>query len=319
MPHSVVVITLNYNQNDFTLSCIKSLLESDYESYKVLLIDNGSTDENFNRLKNILPRDENILLKRIENNRGYVGGINYGLEEGTKLQPDYFLIMNNDAILDYKAIGELVKTCKDYDNKAIVSGKVFNLDEPNKLQYVGSKLINAKTLEYALLGVNEVDNGQYDLLEERDMLDDIFWLFPKKMFDEIGYYSDYFWFNAEQQDFALRAMERGYKLVYNPKAMLWHKGSVSIGGRDFNPIHAYWITQSELIVRKLHLVNKDFKNYYLKVMLSILITYLKTPLLLLKGINRISYANAKLKGFLSFNNWNRKPSPNNGTNPFLKR
>ena len=45
------------------------------------------------------------------------------------------------------------------------------------------------------------------------------------------------------------AHEKGYKLLYTPDAKLWHKGSASIGGRNFNPVLAYWNMQSSLILK----------------------------------------------------------------------
>src|ERR1035437_10608836 len=153
MEEKVVVITLNYNQNDYTIKCINSLLDSTYKNFIILLIDNGSKEEHYLRLQKDLNKDSRIILKRIVQNCGYVGGINYGLEEGIKLDPDYFLIMNNDTSIDKNAISELVRTSKEYENKAIVSGKAYNYDEPNKLQLVGFKIVNNKLLIYEKIGI----------------------------------------------------------------------------------------------------------------------------------------------------------------------
>src|ERR1035437_422577 len=181
MKEKVIVLTLNYNQNDYTIKCINSLINSSYNYYNVLLIDNGSTEENYLQLQRELNKDSRIILKRLMQNCGYVGGINYGLEEGIKLDPDYFLIMNNDTSIDKNAISELVRTSKEYENKAIVSGKAYNYDEPNKLQLVGFKIVNNKLLIYEKIGIDEIDHGQYDKILEMDNLDDIFWLIPARL------------------------------------------------------------------------------------------------------------------------------------------
>ncbi len=314
---SILIIVLNYNQNDYTLKCVDSLLESSYSNYRIVVVDNGSTPENQRDLEASMPISDKIILKLIKDNRGYVGGINYGLEQGAKLNPDFFLIMNNDTIIDKHAIDELFITSKDYEHGAIVSGKVYHYDEPNKLQFVGYKYSNAKLLNREGLGVDEIDNGQYDLVEERDMLDDIFWLFPAALYDEIGGYSPYFWFNSEQADFAMRAQKKGYKLLYTPKAKLWHKGSVSVGGRELNPRLAFWSVQSKLILKYLHLSKFDFWPYYFKTFGGILSTFLKS----LKSSNSSTanmrrYAMAKYKGWVYFNKWLVKKNENTGYNPF---
>jgi GT2 family glycosyltransferase len=313
----VVLITLNYNQNNFTTKCIESILASDYKDFKILLVDNGSTSENYSKLGENLPVDDRLILYRVEKNKGYVGGINYGLIRGAELNPDYFLILNNDTILDKNAINELKYTCEKYKNKAIVSGKVYHYDEPNKLQDVGYTYKNKEALYFNRIGLNEEDNDQYDQIAERDMLDDVFWLFSAELYNKIGGYSPYFWFNAEQADFALRAKKEGYKLIYTPQAKLWHKGSVSIGGRERNPKLIYWHIQSTLIFRYIHLSKYQFFIQYFKIVKEIIASYLKTILDKIRGKGfDFNYPKAKLKGLNYFNKWIFLRNENTGFDPF---
>jgi GT2 family glycosyltransferase len=319
MEEKVVVITLNYNQNDYTIKCINSLRDSSYKYFIILLIDNGSYEEHYLQLQRDLNEDSRIILKRIAQNCGYVGGINYGLEEGIKLDPYYFIIMNNDTIIDENAITELVNTCKEYDNKAIVTGKVYNYDEPNKLQDIGYIYKDKHKLTINRIGLDEEDTGQYDNIEERDLIDDIFWLIPAKLFLEIGGYSTYFWFNYEQTDFALRAKKIGYKLIYTSKAKIWHKGSASIGGKDYNPNQAYWTIQSSLILGYLHLNKTHFIKFYLKTIISIIRTFIKS--FYFKAFRKrdiLNYAKAKYHGWMYFNKWVIRKNVNTGYNPLIK-
>lgn len=312
----VLIITLNYNQNNYTLKCIGSILKSKYYNFKILLIDNGSEPNTFKNLKNELPNDKRLILHRINNNRGYVGGINYGLEEGAKLKPDYFLIMNNDTILDPTAISALISACRKYEDKAIVSGKVYHYDDPNRLQYIGSRLINPKTLKYERMGDNEIDKGQYDVIAERDLLDDIFWLIPVELYRKIGGYSRYFWFNGESADYALNAIKNNFKLVYTPHAMLWHKGSLSIGGRSNNPRMVYWQIQSTLIFRYLHLSRINFLIFYIGVIYQIIFTYTKAIIKFTLGRKQnFKTIYASLKGLAYFNSWVFNKKQNTGKEP----
>jgi len=300
----VIVITLNYNQNDYTLKCIDSLLNSDYDNFRILLIDNGSSEENYLLLKESLSKDSRVLLKRLNPNRGYVGGINFGLKEGEKMGSDYFLVMNNDTIIEKKAISALVKTAEKYGQKAIVTGKVYHYDEPNKLQDIGYFFKDRKSLLFERVGMDEIDTGQYDKEEKRDMLDDVFWLFPNKLFNEIGGYSTFFWYNYEQADFALRAKKIGYDLIYTPHAKIWHKGSVSIGGRTLNPVLAYWDVQGSLIFYYLHLKGWDFLRFFFNKLMNTIKTSGKATILYLKGDDHLrKYAYAKRAGFYYFIKW----------------
>jgi GT2 family glycosyltransferase len=313
----VVIITLNYNQNQFTLECAKSLLESEYGNFQILLIDNGSTPQNQTELEKLLPSDPRLTLHTITPNSGYVGGINYGLGICGEHDPDYVLIMNNDTLIDKGAVGELVKTCKEYNNKAIVSGKVYHYDRPGIIQDIGYCFTDEKYLFCKQIGLDETDSGQYDKEAERDLLDDVFWLFPYELYKEIGGYSNYFWFDYEQADFALRAKREGYKLIYAPNAKIWHKGSPSVGGRNLNPVLAYYSMQGALIYRYLHLSSLNFLKYYCKIGSGIIGSFIKN----LPGIKhekgRFIYNMAKLKAFIYFNKWIFVKNENKGSNPFI--
>lgn len=292
-------------------------MKSTFYNFFLIVIDNGSTKLNQVNLENKLPKDERIIFKKIKENTGYVGGINFGLREGDKLNPDNFLIMNNDTIIDENAILELLKTYENFNKKVIVTGKVYHYDDPNRLQFVGYKYTNTKMLVRRGLGVNEIDKGQYDKTEKRDMADDIFWLFSSELYHKIGGYSSYFWFNAEQADFALRTKKQGYDIIYTPYAKLWHKGSVSIGGRDMNPKLAYWTIQSRLIFKYLHLSKVNFIRCYFITLVSILRTFIKSIYYkLIKRENLFRYAYAKYKGLTYFNKWLIKKNENTGYNPF---
>lgn len=310
----VVVITVNFNQNEYTLACVDSILRSEYSNFKVLLVDNGSSSLNVKSLENKLPVSDKLFFEKIENNIGYARGTNHGLKTGATFNPDFFLIMNNDTILDKYAIKELVNTCIYFEKKVIVTGKVYHYDEPCKLQIVGYKHKSKKLLTYIQLGKNEKDKGQYDQIEERDMIDDIFVLHPIEIFRKIGGYSPYLWVNGVNIDMGLRVKELGYRLMYSPKAKIWHKGSISIGGRDLNPKLAYWNIQSSLIIRYIHLKRFYFTFFYLITLNSIIRTKLKSKIYVRMNLKK--YANAKIHGLRYFHKWVRKKNIDNGVLPF---
>jgi GT2 family glycosyltransferase len=318
MQEKVIVIILNYNQNHYTLKCIDSILESNYSNYEILLVDNGSNEENYKELKDKLPINSKINFQKIELNKGYVGGINYALEQGSKLEPVFYLIMNNDTILDENAIREFVSTVHKFDYKSIITGKVYHYDDPKRFQDLGYSLINKKKLKFNRIGLNEIDNGQFDTVSERDMLDDIFWLFPHKLYIEIGGYSNYFWFNSEQADFAMRAKKIGYKLIYQPKAKIWHKGSVSIGGREDNPRLVYWAVQGSLIFRFRNLSTLDFIAFFITNIINIFGSYMKRMFFKKSTTVEKKMAYAKIIALIFFIKWLFIRKENIGYNPFDK-
>jgi len=299
----VLVITLNYNQNNYTISCVDSLLRSTYIDFQIFLIDNGSSNENFEQLKENLPGNDRVLLHRLEKNRGYVGGINYGLQEGIKTAPDYFLIMNNDTIIDRYAIEELVEACQRNDDEVIVTGKVFELDNREIIQTFGNKFRNKRIFDTYKIGAGEYDNGQYDREEERDMIDDIFWLFPSKLYQEIGPYSNWFGFGAEQADYAQRAKKNNYRLLFTPGAKIYHKGNATLGHNIRTPYKAFWSIQSRLMFRWLYVSKSAFLKPYFKTVLEILAAIFYDIIHIFNRKVEKRMARFKLLAFLRFHLW----------------
>lgn len=302
MQPKVYIITLNYNQSHYTIDCINSVLDSHYNNYKVLLIDNGSTIEDYDKLFLALPVNDQLHVSRIEKNCGYVGGINFGfsLIDQTN-DAEYIMIMNNDTILDKQAIASLVDTCKSFSNKALVSGKVYDYEHKDVLQEVGAVLEDKNLLKFKHLTSYTKDEGQFDMVAQRDMMDDIFWLFHKDLYKAIGKYDTLFFFNGESADFAMRAQKAGFKLIYTPQAKLWHKGSVSVGGRKENPFINYWQMRSTLTFRYLHIDKKYFRKFVFVKIKQILFSYLRYCKMILKNEQTsIQMPNARLRGFIHF-------------------
>ena len=279
------------------------------------MVDNGPEENDSASLQSYV--QDKVIYEVLPPNRGYTGGINHGLEVAAKINPAYILILNNDTLIDPNALQELVSAAGSFENQCIVTGKVYDYQEQNRLQYIGHKLRNKQLLKFTRLGTGEYDSGQYDEIIEMDLLDDIYWLLPIEVVNKIGKYNEYFWFNGESADYALRAKKSEIKLVYTYKAKLWHKGSMSLGGRSHNPKITYWQTQSTLIFRYLHLKPFYFLLFYFSLIGSSLYGYLKT--FRLTGEirkNRRLQLFAKYKAVKYFNRWIFFNQPNKGINPF---
>ena len=312
----VAVVNINYNQSQMTIECNNSILKSDYPNFTIIIIDNGSTEENYKILVAEYEINPKVKLIRIVDNVGYVKGVNRGIEEAINLNAEYIQIMNNDTLIDLNAVSILVDTCKRYDNKAIVSGKVYHFDRPDTLQYIGHYFKNRNTLLEFFPGKNEIDKGQFDEEKERDMLDDIFWLFHSKLIEDIGYYNTAFFLYAEQADYALRAVRSGYKLVYTPTAKLWHKGSLTTGGGIRNsPVVNFWRFKSSVIFLYLHLKKHYFYYMLFRKIIILIKNYLK--FLVTNKSVELKSLQAAITGTFYGIKWIFNKVEDNGYNPYI--
>lgn len=294
----VFVLTLNWNGKQITIDCVESILKSYYPNFRVVVIDNGSTDGSVKILRDKFSHHLTVLDN--DTNLGYARGFNIGLKYGfEKNGADYCLIINNDIIIDPRAISELVKVAKTDENIGFVTGKVYYYDKPHILQTVGKKedpiIWNGEHI-----GNKEEDKGQYDEIRERYFADDVFTLVIKGLYQDTGGYNPIFFLQGEEYDWQARAKKLGYKIMYTPYAKLWHKDSWTIGKQSAKK--AYYDARNPMLVILLHKSSKFFKRYF---WFHFRKGVFKSSLVSLKQ-KRPSVSFAKWRGFFSGIGWGMK-------------
>ena len=101
MTRSLAVIVLNWNRRDDTLRCLASIERSSYAPFDTIVVDNASTDDSVQAIRFAFPE---IRIIENQENLGYAGGNNVGLEAALLYGYDYVLVLNNDTIVDPLAI-----------------------------------------------------------------------------------------------------------------------------------------------------------------------------------------------------------------------
>jgi len=263
---------------------------------EVVVVDNGSTDGTAEWVNENFPQ---VYVHRTEQNLKYSGGLNYGMEYAfVQQKADYVLITNNDVVADEKLVSSLVSTAEKSNDTAFTIGKVYYFDAPNIFQTVG-KRHNPVLWNGGHIGNKEEDKGQYENEEERAWCDDIYWLVKKEVWRETGGYDTEFSFQGEDFDWQVRAKQLGYKIMYTPKAKLWHKESMTIG--KTSAFKAYYDARNPLIIHMKYRNRKEYMPIVKKRCSENLRTTFKY---LLKG--RLKHFIKIWQGFLSAILWGIK-------------
>lgn len=236
----VYVITLSFNRKEDTIECIESLRKMNYPYFKILVVENGSTDGSGQAIKDRYPDLEMVEIKR---NIGYAKGFNTGIKYAFMEGADYFLILNNDIIVDPEALTELVKTAQEDEEIGFVSGKVYYYNDPKRIQTVGRKT-HPVYLVGDHVGYGEYDEGQYDEKKEYDFIDDVFLLVRRDVYEHVGGYDENFFFHWEETDWCARVRRAGYKIIYTPGAKIWHKGLLTTSN-GMSPLALFYITRNQ--------------------------------------------------------------------------
>ena len=253
----VVVLILSYDGKFLLEDAVGSYLDNQYPNYEVVVIDNGSVDGTKEYVEEAFPKAQVI---RLEQNRGYSGGFNFGLDYAFhQAQADYVLITNNDVKVDRNIIAELVKVAETDSKIGYVTGKAYYYDHPDTLQTVG-KYEDPIKWNGEHIGNQEVDRGQHDEVAERCFIDDIFMLVSRSLYEETGAYDTTFFFQAEEYDWQARGKAAGYKVMYTPHAKLWHKESMTVGKKS--AFKAYCDARNPMLVILTYKSPEYFRRYF---------------------------------------------------------
>src|SRR5260221_6391947 len=104
----VSIIILNWNGLENTKKCLDSLLKISDINYKIILVDNGSKNDEARKLKK--KYGKKIDIYPLPTNRGFTGGVNYGIEIAMKENPEYYLLLNNDTTVEKDFLKNLINT-----------------------------------------------------------------------------------------------------------------------------------------------------------------------------------------------------------------
>lgn len=216
----VSIIIPIHNGKEDTLLCLKSLSALSYPKSKleIVIVDNASTDGSVNEILKT-QKSKKLTIKIIKNrtNRGFAQAVNQAIK---KSLGELIFVINNDIVFNKDFISILVEYIKKNPKVGIVGGKIYYSKPKNKLLYQGLKF-NPWTGSL---------NKQKDpnILKKTEWVQGCAMLIDKKVVRKIGFLDPGFFFSFEDADYCLRARRVGFDIIYNPKAVGWHKESASI-------------------------------------------------------------------------------------------
>ena len=237
----VSIVLLNLNGYQDTQDCIESLRRVQYTNFDVIVVDNGSSDDSFPRLQKEFPEAK---LVRSEENLGFSGGSNLGIQHALDNGADYVLLLNNDTVVDADFLSHLVQVGESDPRIGILGAKIFYYSEPKRIWYAGG-YVKCGIGACRHLGQDQLDQeGKFSRVEDTEFITGCAMMIKSSLLREIGLLDSKLFAYWEDSDFCMRARNAGNRLVFVPTALVWHKVSQTSGVES--PFTLYLTTRNQL-------------------------------------------------------------------------
>lgn len=243
----VSIVILNWNGINDTLQCLDSVNNIAYENIETIIVDNGSRDDSIKILKNL---KQDFILVENQNNKGFAGG---QVSAIPYCSGEYIVLLNNDAIIDSKAITNALSIFENDESIAVVGGRSYPLhdDGSTSMHFYSHQKVDPVTADVHTYGVD--DGRPADAINVSGSCA----IIRKRSIDEVGYFDERFFAYYEETDLFARFRRAGWRVIYSPEIVIWHKDGAST--KDKRYMYYYLMLRNQFLF-----AYKNFDKGYLR-------------------------------------------------------
>ena len=294
----IPVVILNWNGEEDTVECLKSIRKSIPAGFVPVLVDNGSNPESVEKLKRecslifgrILylreseltafggtPRaefsgyldDDALVFIQNAENLGFAKGNNVGIRFAELAGAEWVMLLNNDTVVSPEAFRELRRFLRNYPSFTAVTAQIRCYKPNTQIQNCGGDLtyFGSRKYKFANMDASALPKSDYSVVT---FLTGCALLFKYKV---TGTLTEDFFFGEEDYEFALRMRRLGLEMACAHGAVVYHKVGTTISRRS-RPLGAILVQYVNRLV--------NTRNYYSKARwhTTRILAYLHLPILL---------------------------------------
>jgi len=284
-PSSCWIVVLTWNGWEDTRACLESLRPVADRGFRVLLVDNGSSDGTPELAPTILP-----AIEVVENgqNLGFAVGNNVGIRYALDRGAEAVILLNNDTTVAPDFAQELLTASEGRQRVGTVTAKIYFHDQPDRLWFAGGTL-STWTGRATHAGYNKRDRGQYDRIREIGRPCACAMLMTRAGTEEVGLLEESLFLYGEEIDWALRSRARGWIHLFAPSARVWHKVSSGTGGEASGKFYYYAVRNMLLTLGRHAPIRPRFLAYLRNslVVASFMVSALRTRVRFVGAIGEI--------------------------------
>ena len=212
-PVSIVILAWNHVLD--TVECLLSLTRLEYSNLRIVLVDNGSTDDTVTRVREQFPNVHIIENKR---NLGFVAGNNVGIRYALDTNAAYIFLVNDDTVAASRdLVSQLVRAGENDPQVGILTPSVISYFDRAKA-YFGAR-IDWDT------GKGREDDRPAGETRDTDFAQGCALLIKAQVVHRIGLLDPTYYNYFEDADWSMRCKHAGYRVVVVPQARIYHKGT----------------------------------------------------------------------------------------------
>lgn len=234
----VSIITVNYRQPKLTCLLLDSIKQNTYPNLEVIIVDNAPLSDSTFLFKNHYPQAKIIISQE---NLGFAAGNNLGIRASNG---KYLFLVNNDTVFTERLIEDLLSRFDKETTTGVVGPKIYYQDRPNIIQFAGFTKVNIVGRN-RFIGEGEEDKGQYEEAKEMPYIHGAAMMVKRNVIKEVGEMPTLYFLYYEELDWCTQIRKAGYKIIFEPKAVLYHRGSASI--KIQSPQRIFYLNRSRIL------------------------------------------------------------------------
>lgn len=218
LPPLVYIIVLNWNRPALTIDCVESLLALEYPNHRILVVDNGSSDDSVGQISTAFP---NVEILQTGTNLGFGAGNNRGIRLALDRGAQYVWLLNNDTKAFPETLTHLLAKAEQDPAYGAVGSVLFYSLDPERIQAWGGGAISlfsgrARHFQHpSPLGPTAFLTAA-SLLVRADAM------------KTVNFFDDQFFLYWEDADLCYRIRKAGYRLAVAADAKLIHLESATL-------------------------------------------------------------------------------------------
>ncbi len=242
---SVAIVVLNWNGIADTLRCIESLEQQTYRNFRIIVVDNGSTDGSAAALKALGDR---ITLIESHENRGYTGGNNLAIREAMAKGAEYVWLFNNDAVAEPDTLAQLLAVAEADPRIGLLSPLVRDEADHAVIHFAGGRFDLATPVYEPTDDLDQARDWQARA-PDRMALWGTAMLARRAMVEKVGLLDDRIFAYWEDIDYSIRSALAGFRNVMVFGTAIFHAAKPTIRSpHEVKPYYFYFMTRNEILM-----------------------------------------------------------------------